>query len=673
MKTTGKISLLIAALTACSALYGCDVEVTVPEDSEPAVTEEQIPEPVTSFRAQDDFYGYVNLDRLTELEIGYNQSSAGSFEQAQKTVDDRLDRIILDIAESSKSYPAGSNEQIVHDYYNLLYQNLSEKKAECPSSEKFFSDIFSKIDSVSDTDEFISLMAVLNREYCTKLFLNEEISIDINNSGRYGVYIKGNDRAGFCGYENLSKQKSTNQNLKLYIQGMLKAEGTEIKEAEKRAENVVKLVLGIARNTDYRIMNDPYSIPAKISSDEMNEIFSSFDFDKYFEESSGQKSPEYFYIYDRTQLETINSLFTEENLQALKDFARGQLVSEYGTFLPDTYKSFRSRYFSTSSANVQKVTLGYIKDNLAEICGELYSAAYRDEETVKKAGEMCETIRNSCSELVDGSTWLTPQGKENIHKKLANLHFLIAGSKPAERDASAGKMITGDLLETTVSLSRYFQDKYFENAGKECSKDTAGMPDHFVNACYDFNNTITIPLGILTEPFFSADSSDMQNLGSLGSVIAHELSHAFDSSCINFNADGNYSPDWMPESDIKSFNEKIKQAEEYYSNFTIMDVYHVDGKLTLSENFADIGGFQCVLNAASGDAEKKTVMESYAGIWCTLEDDRSALHLLRYDVHSPSVIRVNAVLSCFDDFYRIYNVKESDGMYIPSEKRITRW
>ena len=128
----------------------------------------------------------------------------------------------------------------------------------------------------------------------------------------------------------------------------------------------------------------------------------------------------------------------------------------------------------------------------------------------------------------------------------------------------------------------------------------------------------------------------------------------------------------MPKADMDAFKLKQETAIEYYNTFTVLGS-HVDGKLTLAENFADISGLQCVLSIAGDKASQKIALESYAHTWSSLITDTAAKSILETDVHAPSNVRVNAVVACFDEFYEIYGVKEGDPMYIEPEKRVRRW
>ena len=152
------------------------------------------------------------------------------------------------------------------------------------------------------------------------------------------------------------------------------------------------------------------------------------------------------------------------------------------------------------------------------------------------------------------------------------------------------------------------------------------------------------------------------------------MGHAFDSNNIVYDQSGSYNPKWIAEEDMKTLLKRNEKAVSYFEdNFTVFGIHHVDGKLTLGENFADLGGMECVTSLAKNKDDLKKIFESYAITWGRKVVDVMLIDQLAYDEHSPAIIRVNAILSAFDCFYDVYDVKEGDGMYIAPEKRISRW
>ena len=206
-------------------------------------------------------------------------------------------------------------------------------------------------------------------------------------------------------------------------------------------------------------------------------------------------------------------------------------------------------------------------------------------------------------------------------------------------------------------------------------RSAPGMAMQTLNACYDpSSNSITITVAIMNAPQFDLDQDYYANLGGLGMVIAHEMGHAFDSNCINYDQNGAYNPSWVSDADRQTLIDRNQQAVSYFEdNFTMFGVYHVDGEQTLGENYADLGGMECISRIPETNEERMIMYESFAAIWCEKILDTAFINQIATDVHSPAYIRVNAILSTVDLFYETYGVTEGDGMYIPPENRISRW
>ena len=251
--------------------------------------------------------------------------------------------------------------------------------------------------------------------------------------------------------------------------------------------------------------------------------------------------------------------------------------------------------------------------------------------------------------------------------------FVSGGGIPHEVHAEDAKVIGEDAFCTMVNVNKRKVQRAKENIGKKLNKAESSMLSQVVNSQYSPCNTFTITVAIMHAPYFDVNADYATNLGGLGMVMAHEIGHAFDSNCIAYDADGVYNPDRICKEDQEKIAARLKQMEAYYSEFTIMDIYHVDGVKTSGENYADKGAMECLMHIVKTKEEQKELFENYAYIWCMLTEDSLAIDNLMEDVHSPNEVRVNAVLSSTKEFYDLYDVTEGDGMYVAPEKRISRW
>ncbi|MCR4933967.1 MAG: M13 family peptidase, partial [Lachnospiraceae bacterium] len=200
------------------------------------------------------------------------------------------------------------------------------------------------------------------------------------------------------------------------------------------------------------------------------------------------------------------------------------------------------------------------------------------------------------------------------------------------------------------------------------------MPGHMVNACYNPSaNDITFPAAILQKPFYSLSQLESENLGGIGAVIGHEISHAFDNNGANFDENGNLN-NWWLEEDFAAFKALTKDMIEQFDGIE----FHggkVNGELTVSENIADNGGMGVTLEIMHtlSDANFKAYFKNWARVWCMKAKEEYIQLLLANDVHSPATLRANMAPRNFKEWYEAFDVKESDKMYIAPDKRISIW
>ena len=287
--------------------------------------------------------------------------------------------------------------------------------------------------------------------------------------------------------------------------------------------------------------------------------------------------------------------------------------------------------------------------------------------------QMKQDITAGYETLIDEADWISAEGKKGLLDKLHNMRFIYGGGKSRTSKVDNISILGADFYETYINANVFRISTYENRIGTKPDPEVTGMTSNTLNAMYSPSNKVTITVGIMHAPYFDVNASYEENLGGLGMVIGHEMGHAFDSNCISFDADGNYNKDWLPKEDRVALSERLVQMEDYYSSFTVMDVYHVDGKLTAGENYADVGSMECLMEIVTDKNDRKKIFENYARIWCEYREDSDIIYNLSHDEHSPNYIRVNAVLSTISEFYEVYDVQKGDGMYVEPERRVSRW
>ena len=327
---------------------------------------------------------------------------------------------------------------------------------------------------------------------------------------------------------------------------------------------------------------------------------------------------------------------------------------------------------------------GLIDGQLGELLGQLYVDKYFNLNAKKRMLELVNNLQETFGERIQKLDWMSEETKA---RALTKLHAFT------KKIGFPDKWKTYDGLEIKRedflgNLQRCNQWQYNDNVnklGKPIDKTEWGMTPPTVNAYYSPpKNEIVFPAGILHTPFFNFEADDAINYGGIGAVIGHEMTHGFDDQGRQFDADGNLK-DWWTKADADEFKKRADEVVEQYNGFTIQDTLHVNGKLTLGENLADLGGLNIAYAAfkktAQGKSNKKIdgftpdqrFFLNWSQVWRNNILPEAAAGLILTDPHSPGTYRSNGPVSNMDAFYEAFGVKEGDKMFKPKEKRTHIW
>jgi len=290
-------------------------------------------------------------------------------------------------------------------------------------------------------------------------------------------------------------------------------------------------------------------------------------------------------------------------------------------------------------------------------------------------GEIVQTYKSRLEQL----EWMSMETKARALEKLAKFNVKIGF--PDKWTDFSNLSISSNLMfyENILEASKWELEHNMAKLYKPVDKLEWHMNAHDINAYYSPTmNEIVFPAGILQAPFYSPDQTLAENLGGIGAVIGHEITHGFDDKGRLYDANGNLN-DWWTESDANQFEGLSAKLEEHFNSFSYFDM-GVNGKLTLGENIADLGGITFSLKTLERIVPPEQLAEQtaqlffqWAKIWrCNITDDSLKNQLLT-DPHSPTQLRVNAILQNLDEFYQIFNIKPGDPMYLNPESRSKIW
>jgi endothelin-converting enzyme/putative endopeptidase len=326
-------------------------------------------------------------------------------------------------------------------------------------------------------------------------------------------------------------------------------------------------------------------------------------------------------------------------------------------------------------------------DELGEALGQKYVEKTFGEEGKARTLEMVHEIEQQMAKDLETISWMSPETKKQALIKLHAVANKI-GYPDKWRDYSSLQVIAGDYFGNTWRANEFEYRRLLNKIGKPVDRSEWEMTPPTVNAYYEpTQNNINFPAGILQPPFYSNQADDAVNYGSLGPVVGHELTHAFDDEGRQFDADGNLK-DWWQKGDEERFNTLTQCTVNEYGSFSPVTGVELNGKLTLGENTADNGGVRLAYMALMDNLAKKSIPVSqktegftqaqqffigYAQDWCENATPETARFLAQVDPHSPGKFRTNGVVKNMPEFSQAFGCKEGAALYVAQGKGCRTW
>ncbi|MGL6021912.1 MAG: M13-type metalloendopeptidase, partial [Chitinophagaceae bacterium] len=321
--------------------------------------------------------------------------------------------------------------------------------------------------------------------------------------------------------------------------------------------------------------------------------------------------------------------------------------------------------------------------SIGEMSGKFYVDKYFSSEAKEKMMQLINNLQQTFAERINQLSWMSDSTKQQAQNKLNLLTKKIA--YPDTFNTYEGLVITDNLVQNIKNVNQW---KYLDNLkklGKPINKIEWRMTSPTVNAYYSpLKNEIAFPAGILQFPFFDFSADDAINYGGIVAVIGHEIIHGFDDKGSQFDALGNLR-NWWTFADRKLFDSLAQLVVNQYNNFTVLDTIHVNGKLCLGENIADLGGLMIAYEAfkktPQGQSDKKIdgftpdqrFFLSFAQVWRQNILPETQARFILVDPHSPSQYRCNGPVVHMQAFYDAFDINPDQKMYLPVEKRIKIW
>lgn len=621
----------------------------------------------------NDFYTSMNENIINNHELESDEEYWSlMFTKTQDTVDNKVDGIVKEIISKKDTYEINSTEYKICK----LYESVINQENDLSRLDKYIKNI----DNSNNVNELMNNIAKMNNELSVGIFINPALQDDYKDNTKTIINI-----APFSfDYGNIYSDYYTNplysSYIALYIEydrEIFELYGYSEEKAKESVRKISRFYTEIANNSksmeDLTEVQNYYNI---VENKELKEIFNNININVFLNKYANNYE---ISIVDKEQAKTLNNLLVESNLDTLKECAKLQLLQTYAPYADIKYYNLMNELNAKLTGT--EITKDTIEDYAVDVAKtyfdseitQIYVSKYADEESIKLFESMIEDIIKQYKIKIQNNSWLSSTTKQKALLKLENMKVNVGYPKNWE-DYSKNYKLTNNLLDNVINMNKVMLD-YSNNAIKN-KEDYWLMSALTVNAYYNpQDNSINFPIALLEYELYNEENSYYKNLGSLGAIIAHEITHAFDNNGALFDEKGNLN-NWWTERDYKEFEKLQEQVIKYYNQYKI-NGKAVNGKKTVSENIADLGAVSCIVDIAKSkgatDEELKEVFEAYANIWASKSTEEYTKLLLIMDTHSPDKVRVNAVLSSIEEFYKVYDITENYEMYKSKETRANVW
>jgi predicted metalloendopeptidase len=672
------------ALAALAGAFAADAQTPTPAKAralDPANFE-------TSAKPCEDFYAHANGSWLKAHPIPADRASYGAFQELADRNRDVLKKI-LEETSAKADWPEGSAEQKAGDFYATGMDAAGREKA----GGAPLTPVFAVIAKLRNPDDLPAVLSELHLSGVNAGF-GFRVAQDPKDSTRYiGIFNQGG--LGLPDRDYYLKDDATSKDLReaylTHVAGMLELAGSARDTSKAEGAAILALETKLAQASITRVENrDPQKTTNKRTVAALNAEAPGFDFARFLAGLGAAAA---------TDVNVRQPGF----FTAFASLARSTSPAEWRTYLrwhalrsaaPHLSKSFIDEDFAFNDKKLAGTPrqeerwrrVQFATDQaLGEALGPLYVARAFSPRARQRMAALVENMRAALKERIEGLSWMSPGTRAQALRKLAAFGVKI-GHPDTWRDYSALSISRGVPYYENVRRARVFETRRnLAKLGKPIDRAEWGMTPPTVNAYYNASmNEIVFPAGILQPPFFSEDADDAVNYGGIGVVIGHEMSHGFDDSGSQYDADGNLKNWWTAE-DRKAYEARTRLIVKQFDSYRPLPDLAINGKLTLGENIGDFGGvkiaFAALQKALAGTSREKIdgftpeqrFFLSFATIWRGQYRDEAMRVQLNTNPHSPGKWRVLGPLSNLPEFYDAFSCAEGAPMRRAEADRPSIW
>ena len=638
----------------------------------------------TSVRPGDDFYNYVSGSWMKTAKIPADKPAWGSFYMLMEKTDEQCLSILDDLLQ--KEYPKGSEGEKIQTLYKE-YISWDKRNADGLKPLELYFQKIDAIHSLNDLQNYLQEMTSKRANHICPI----GVYADMKNSKMNAVYL-GNFALGL-GKDYYQKENPSNTEALAKYQDYVADIFKVLKDPlpQEKAKQIVAFEKNIAK---YMLTSEEENNPNlsynPVTTKELSTLVKNLNLPELLEKVGVHTDG--VILTEIGLYKHYDTFINEKNLPLIKDYLRYKLVTLNSNFLTqelnDLTFNFYNKYLMGQQEQrpMNKRALELINGILGEAFGKLYVEKYFPEKAKDQMLTLIDYLKKSFAQHIKNVTWMGDTTKEKAMEKLHKFSVKVGYPDKWEDYSKLTMNPEVSLFENITQVGEWAFQKALDKVGKEVDKTKWVLPPQTVNAYYDpTSNEIVFPAGILQPPFFSFEADPAVNFGGIGGVIGHEMTHGFDVSGAEFDANGNLQNWWEP-ADKENFQKATEALAKQYDQYEPVKGVFVNGTFTNGENIADLGGVNIAFDALqmylkdhgavadiSGFNQDQRFFLSWATVWRTLSTDQYMTNQVKTDPHTPGYFRAFAPLTNVDSWYKAFDVKEGDKLYRKPEDRVKIW
>ena len=638
----------------------------------------------------DDFFGYANGGWIKATQIPADRTSFGAFDVIFDEVSKRTADLIKSAAGS-----ANSEQKMAGDYYSAY---LDEAAIEKRGLDPIKADL-AEVNTIKTRAELSRVLGSQLRadvdplnatNFHTDRLFGVFISADFNNPKKNVPYLLQGG-LGLPDRDNYISTDEHNKDLqakyRAHIAAILKL--ANIADPEEKSRRIYDLETKIAQvhatreeSGDVHKANNPWRLT------EFSTKAPGIEWSDYFR-AAGLSSEPMIMVWHPNAVTGISALVAREPLDLWKDYMTFRILDRSAGLLPrafadENFNFYRKQLYGVpQQSSREQRAINATSGSLGDVVGKMYVEKYFPPKAKSEIQTLVKNIVAAFGKRIDALTWMSPETKAKAKAKLATLYVGV-GYPDKWRSYAGLKISPDDALGNAQRVSLFNYKWSLSKLRQPVDKTEWWMTPQTVNAVnLPLQNALNFPAAILNPPFFDMNADPVENYGSIGGVIGHEISHSFDASGSQFDAEGKMVNWWTP-ADYDHFKAASQKLASQYDQYEPLTGLHLNGNQTLDENIADVAGLSAAFDAyrmayggeeapsAKGLSGDQRFFVAFAQSWRGKMRPETLRVIVMTDGHSPDEYRADTVRN-IDAWYTAFNVKPDDKLYLAPEARVKVW